>query len=212
MPKTIGTRIGEFAALVQKGIDAWTKAGELLVAILEEDPTCFEKITGTFPEISTDMLQAFERIGRKEIYAPLLADSSPGARRLLEMPYALQETYCRKPIEVAVAWKNGHIKSLKKRIGELSRAEVAIVFGRDEINSLDAQAWRLKEESKVLNPDPVTSVTTTEVGYFSITCDKAGKVNFEPCAKSLIAQSVLLYPASDGWKSAIVLIQRVKPK
>lgn len=206
-PEKPDAQILKFAQLIQGGIDAWTEAGKILVILIEKDSFCFAKIRASFPEISTDMLRVFERIGRKQIYAPLLADNSPAARHLLEMPYELQKKYFKEPIEVAVSWKNGVIKSAKKFLSELTKAEVKMVFGDGDIHSLDAQAWRLKDATSP--PKKITAESkTVDIGYFSLSADKAGNVTIMPCGKSSLAQPVRVIPSKDGWKSAIIVFQR----
>src|SRR5688572_23774076 len=90
--------IDKFGKLVQPGIDAWNEAGKLLVLLMRQDSNIIPRIQAKFPDMSRDMIQVFERIGRKQIYAPLLADTSAAARKLLELPYQMQERYHKELI------------------------------------------------------------------------------------------------------------------
>lgn len=125
---TIGTEdaVNAFVMLIREGVKSWVGAGKILVSALEKNKTFGDKVREAHPEISREMLCTFERIGRNQIHAPLLADSSCGGRALLEMPYAVQVKYYSEPIPVVVNPTTGEIAN--RKIYELNRAEVRQVF------------------------------------------------------------------------------------
>ena len=207
--------IDKFALFVRQGIDNWRNAGKLLVKMTATNPGAVARIKER-SGLSDSVLQTFARIGRNEIWPPLLVDSSLGARKLLECNYEDQKKYADAPIEVAIEWKGGKIKTVARKVSELSRAEVAIVFSNDgKVHTLDQQAWRLKSgqpEKKVQDLDPRGEVknapvrmVNVDIGYWSIVQKPDGTVTCEPCGRSPIAQPVRVIPNGSGFRSAIVL-------
>lgn len=216
--------IDQFALLVRQGIDTWRTAGQLLVETCKRQPDIFRMIVARHPHISMSTLQTFAAIGRGEIWPPLLADSSMGARKLLECNYDLQKEYSEKPLKLAVSWKNGEIKTVEKKVSDLSRSEVAIVFdGAGGINNLDAQAWRLRTpaERVLAKPELITTpnmpppayapprLVNNEVGHFDIELQEDGTVTCSPCDKFANSQSVRLFSIGKRLKTKIVLYKQV---
>ena len=222
----ISKEIDEIAACIQKGIDNWRTAGNKLVELSKRQPDIFDRITARHPHISRDVLEVFARIGRKEIWPPLLMSNSLGAKKLLECNYDIQKELADKPIKVATHWKNNVIQHAEKRIHELSKAEVAMVFdGQGGVNNLDQQAWRLRNAGKepepakkVLGPkDPAPEyapprMVNVDIGYFSIVVAPDGAITCTPCGKSPMAQPVRVIPNGTGHKSAIVLCYKQEYK
>lgn len=219
-------QIHAFADLVRKGIDNWRTAGSTLVELAKGEPDIFKKIQAIYPNIATSTLETFMRIGRKEIWPPLLADSSYGARRLLECNYDVQKRYAEEPIEVAIEWRGDKIRSKKVRVSELSRSEAAIVFdGNGSMNNLEQQAFRLPaayrntNAPKVVAPEPSKPIAyrqpqkvNVDIGYFSLVIQPDGKIVCEPCGKSPIAQPIRVDPKAGGFKSAIVVCYKQEVK
>lgn len=208
-------QIHAFADQLRKGIDNWRTAGTILVELARSEPDIFKKIQAIYPQIATSTLETFMRIGRKEIWPPLLADSSFGARRLLECNYSLQKKYAEEPIEVATHWSGDKIRSVKKMVNQLTRSEAAIVFdGNGGINNLEQQAFRLPSAHR--SPLPAAPVKApmeykaprkknVDLGYFSLTIHQDGTITCIPCGRSPIAQPVLVEAKAGDLKSAIVL-------
>jgi hypothetical protein len=217
--KLIEKEIDAFAEQVRKGIGCWREAGHILVELSKRQPDIFRLIQARHPEISESTLQTFARIGRKEIWPPLLVDSSMGARKLLECNYDVQKEYAEKPIKVAIAWNGNEIKTCERKVQDLSRAECFIVFdGQGGVNTIDQQAWRLRPEksrpgaAKVIDASAKEApayapsrMVNVDIGYFSLVVDRDGKITCEPCGKSALAQPVRVIDAGNGLKSAIVL-------
>ena len=217
--KLIEKEIDSFAEQVRKGIGCWREAGHILVELSRRQPDIFRLIQARHPEISESTLQTFARIGRKEIWPPLLVDSSLGARKLLECNYDIQKEYAEKPIKVAIAWDGHHVKTCERKIQELSRAECAIVFdGEGGVNTLDQQAWRLRPKAARPTPAKVINASAKEapayapaklvnvdLGYFKLTVGKDGAITCKPCEKSAIAQPVRVIEGDEGLRCAVVL-------
>lgn len=131
--------ITAFTDLVNAGIAAWKRAGELLVSMVEKDPLTFKKIRRQCPTISSDILLAFERVGRRLIFPKLLLDSSPGSKRLLSMPYEMQERFSSEKVQILVKWHPEKPQFTEKHIQELSAPEVEQVIGVDDVRTLEQQ-------------------------------------------------------------------------
>lgn len=215
--------IDKFVKLVRQGIDAWRTAGEVLVKLAATTPDIIKRITERQPHISQSTLDTFLRIGRNEIWPPLLCDSSYGAKRLLECNYDLQKEYSQKPIKVAVSWRNGEVKSVEKKVSDLSRSEAAIVFDqRGGINNLEQQAFRLPGSTQmpVVQAKPVAppikyaapKTVNVDIGYFNMSID-GDKIEFEPCGRSAIAQPVRVIKNADSrCFQAVVVLYKTETK
>lgn len=206
-----------FAELLRKGIDTWRTAGQVLVEMARTTPDIIKRITERHPHISASTLETFMRIGRNEIWPPLLADSSYGARRLMECNYDLQKEYAQKPIEIAVEWRNDKIRTTTKKVSDLSRSEAAIVFnGNGGINNVEQQAFRLPRSScgtskpvETIVPieAPVVRRKNVDIGYFKMVI-KDGLVTCEPCERSTTAQPVRVVGDSRTGMMATVVFYR----
>lgn len=207
--------ISAFVSLIQKGIEAWMLAGELLVDMMKTDDQLFVKIRKQHPEISIDMLHVFERIGRKEIYTPLLMESSRAAKRLLELPYETQEKYTKGQIEVVVSAKNGDIRTTKKHLSDLTGPEISQVFGWDEIYDVQAQVKRIKAkesstERTYRTVPPIEFKKRAEFGTFRIVVLDSGEVVIAPCPKNEREYSIRLMPIKGG-QEGFVSLYRMTP-
>ena len=146
-------RAGRFAALVNAGVNSWTLAGKMLVEMVDQDPTAFKKIITLYPAISHEMLAIFERIGRNQVYPYLLLDTSPGCRKLLEMPYESQVEIFKNGVDVVVDLKRGTREPVieRKRIQQISSFEASVVFADGELRSVERQA-SIKEMASGIHP------------------------------------------------------------
>lgn len=138
-------RIKLFCDCVNKGIDAWIEAGRLLNELVEEDPSVRQKIFARNPWMTKYVLGGFERIGRREIYPRLLLDSSPGARRLIRLPYDEQERLYCTVVEVAVI-NEGRVSTERKSLQSLTNNEADLVFGKNSIRPVEQQKRILTEK------------------------------------------------------------------
>lgn len=167
--------------------------------------------------LSDSIIQTFARIGRNEIWPPLLVDSSLGARRLLECKFDEQKKYADDPIEVVTEWKGGKIKTVKRRVSELTKQECAVVFSNNgHVNTLEQQAFRLRgEPEKKLSDLPkydrdppknhVPRMVNVDIGYFTLTIGPDEAITCTPCGRSPVAQPVRVLANGKGYKSAVVL-------
>lgn len=209
--------IAQFGALVKRGVEAWTMAGEILVRLIAQDAGIFNKIMDAHPRITLQMLHAFERIGNKMVYPPLLADSSLAGRALMELPFEDQKKCWHEKLEVVTGFKDGKTLIAMKRIGEMSRDEVRMVFGKGNIRTRDEQVVRFKEieafEIQKEKPRPAfVDYKRVEIGHFMIVADDKNNLTIQPCPASTKAHAVRVIPFQDGWKSAVCVFYRESKK
>lgn len=195
-------RIAEFCSLVNKGIDAWTEAGRLLCDIVRDNPEAYINILSDNPHLSRDVLESFERIGRKEIHPYLLVDGSPGARRLAGLPYASQVKLYEGRITVVVKTKAG-FEQRRKRVCELTSKEAGLVFDVDRMRTVQEQSKLLGNHSHSSNPH-CRSTPTHESESNGATLD-------ETPTQELLRVLTIANDALLEARTALAMIQRGSP-
>ncbi len=141
-------RIAEFNAHILAGMASWEKAGAILAQLYDEIPDVANYIVAEHPHLTLDILDAFVRIGRRQLYPQLLLDNSIGARALAALPYEQQVELYHK--EVTVLRRNRStdmVERQTRRISKLTTAEVEILFTSDG-------RLRTPDEQKSLLPPP----------------------------------------------------------
>ena len=141
-------KIQQFMQLLFDGIDAWTKAGDLLVQMIDEDPKVIEKICEQNPGISKGILYRFEAIGRRELFPKLLASSSYGVKCLMRMPYSLQKKHYDEPVPVLT--NNNDL--LLVDLHNLTPEQCKQVFANNHIRDQAEQRAYLESEKTKRNP------------------------------------------------------------
>jgi hypothetical protein len=146
-PVKADPRIAEFCELVKAGIESWKRAGKILCKLVDDDATVLGKILADHPYLTRETLESFERIGRKLLYPYLVVDSSPGARRLVGLPYGDQVRLYEGRIAVVTITK-GITEQKFKRVFELTEAEARRVFNDDGLRTVQEQLHLLKKKPK----------------------------------------------------------------
>lgn len=163
-------KIAQFAALIKEGIDAWVKAGEIIVELLNQDPTVIDQICAQNAWITPEICYRFEQIGRKQVSPQLLLSDTPGVRRLRSLPFSQQERYANEPLELLVV-ENGKTDVLKIHVKNLTPAQTAQVFEKDSVRDIAKQrAYLFDKQSKDAFPVAGNDKPYTIVG---------GKVRFK---------------------------------
>lgn len=129
----------EILGLLQIGRETIEQAAKRFVAFVDRQPRAYQILQEVDSRASHDMLRTVERIGRGQIYGALLFDSSPGARRLLTLPYSQQKEFYEKPVKV-VQLHQGKKVEVEKPIQQLTPAEVRVVFAENKIREPQEQA------------------------------------------------------------------------
>lgn len=168
-----------FNAYIAEGVEAWYKAGRLLVQMVERNPNTYSIIIKENPHLSIDLLLAFEKIGRNEIFPYVLLDKSPGSRRLLALPFELQKKHYREPVPVVARLIDGKPVIEMRLVSNLTKEEVQIVFGPDGIRSEAEQVALLKQQPSVGPAKRKYERHQKLIGYSKVTADKSGKLTYE---------------------------------
>lgn len=191
--------IESFNAYIAEGVEAWYKAGRLLVGMVERNPNTYSIIIKENPHLSIDLLLAFEKIGRNEIFPYVLLDKSPGSRKLLSLPFELQKKYYREPVSVVARLIDGKPVVEKRLVSNLTKEEAQIVFGPDGIRTEAEQVTLLEQHGPSLTPAKRKYQRHQKlVGYCKVKQDKAGKVSYEPIAYFPTTQCAKVFLNDDG--------------
>lgn len=193
--------IPQFVELVNSGIELWSQAGGMLVHLVADNPNIYSEIISKHPHITFEMLLAFERMGRRQLYPALLMDSSPAAKRLLQLPYEAQEKFCKEPVEV-VTEDGGHgLKTVKKYLKELSTNEANQVFDVASVRDIEGQRLYIKSHKPIGRP--VKRVEPKSLGVFLLKLSPSGALVAEKASQETQATVVKLF-AKNGTKQCLI--------
>ena len=134
--------IEEIIGLINKGVECWFKAGQLVAKNMDEDPDFVDRICDQCPDLSAEVIYRFEQIGRQQLYPSLLLNDSPGIRRLRHLPYELQKKYSTDPVTVLVS--DG--ETLEMDVRNLTPAQAGQVFSGDRLRSVAEQRSWLEDK------------------------------------------------------------------
>jgi hypothetical protein len=144
------TQIEQFIKLFTQGLEAWVEAGKLVAAALEQDPEWAEKVHAAHPEISEDVIYAFDRIGRRELHPKLMLSDSPGAKKLRKLPFSIQQKHADAPVPVLIK-SGGKIETLEVSVFNLTSDQANQVFDESGVRPVAAQrAWIEDRASKAM--------------------------------------------------------------
>lgn len=160
-------RLNEFYEALQRGKEALEDAGRILVALIDEDASVKERIMDDHPEITEDVLETFERIGRKQLYYRLCLLEAPGIRALKRCPYSEQVKYATEPLPMLLMNGKDSTDHLTVAVHALNPDQVRQVFGGHRIRTLAEQrAWMENQKSK---PRPLERRDPYTIGKGRIT-------------------------------------------
>lgn len=193
--------IETFVILVKSGIELWTRAGAILVALVEKNPNIYSEVIQKNPDITFEMLLVFEKIGRKQIYPALLMDNSPAAKRAMELPYEEQERLCKEQIEVLLPMRNGHDETTKKYLKELSIYESKMVIDRDGVRPIAKQkefmATHGKQGRKKMENEPKF------IGSYILKLSPGGALIAEKTSKRELATKIKFHEIDGTMQAAV---------
>jgi len=199
------TSVETFVTLVQCGMEMWMRAGEMLVKLVSENPNIYSEIIVRNPSITFEMLLAFEKMGRKQIYPPLLMDTSFGAKKLLDLPYDVQERFSKEPIELFLPANNGSVTTEKKYLKELNRYEADVVFSDTGVRTVEAQRDYMAEHAKRGRKRKIVEPTEKLIGTFVLKISPSGAVTVEKTSAKPSSPKLMLF-LKDGVKQCVVQI------
>lgn len=138
-----------FGQLVNEGIEAWSKAGKLLVQMLEAFPEARSTIMQKCPSISLSTLMTFEKIGRRQVSPHLLLESCYAAKKLLSFPVELQERLLQEPIQVVTDVRQGKPVVRKINLRSLTKSEADRAFSDVGLRPESEQAEMIRKEPDI---------------------------------------------------------------
>lgn len=139
--------IKEFASLYQQGIQAWTRAGEIIVQLVDADPHAFQWIIAEYPDFNPTILSRFEKIGRKLVHPKLFLSSAPGTKKLQNLPYSVQERLIEEPVPLIVEIEGG-VDILMVKVKDMSRDQADQCFASDHVRTeAEQRAWLIDRRS-----------------------------------------------------------------
>jgi hypothetical protein len=152
---TLKDKLTQLGATIQQGIDSWTKAGQIIVSLLDDDKQTKEFIVDSIGSevITIDVLDQFERIGRKQIRPELLVADYPAAHHMMSLPFSDQGVLQRTAIDVVVMRDGDKADVLKVAAKDLTKDQCKQVFEKTSsgkgLRSTGAQkAWIESQRSK----------------------------------------------------------------
>ena len=143
-------RIAELQQAIYTGVEAWKKAGQLLVEMIENDGLALADIAEK-TELPLDVLSQLEKIGRNHLLPQLLLAEYPAARKLERLPMSEQSRLMIEPVEVMLL-KDGDPDTLLVPIRHLTGAQVRQVFASNHVRTLAEQRQWIESQRPVSEP------------------------------------------------------------
>lgn len=150
--KESNQKINQFIALFRDGVNAWIKAGEILVELVEADPHTYDYIIQQCPQLNAGILGRFEQMGRKTLHPQLLLTASPGFSKLTRLPFSMQERYISEPIPLIVHTAEGTDVLLVKA-KDMTKDQANQVFAPGRLRTEGEQkALLMQQQSNAARP------------------------------------------------------------
>ena len=165
--------IYELGKLIEDGINSWTKAGEIVVQLVDEQGMSLEDIVqqANSELLNVNLLSQFERIGRKQVMPRLLASNYPAAVHLQRLPLSEQKRLMDGSVELVVN-HGGKFDLLQVNVRHLTKHQCKQVFDSQDVRSAGAQRAWLEEQAQSKESSIVRS------GQHLLWTVKNGKVIF----------------------------------
>jgi hypothetical protein len=154
--------IAAFTDLINKGLECWKAAGEIVVSLIDDHEMGLEDIAAASKYLSQDIVGRFEQIGRKQIIPDLLVASYPASNYMLRLPYSEQKRLTENSVELLIAGEK-ESSSLMVTMENLTTDQCRQVFEGNKVRSLAAQrAWL---EDRTLKERQRTTIKDIEPTY-----------------------------------------------
>ena len=155
------------------GINSWTKAGEIVVKLVDEQGMSLEDIVqqANSELLNVNLLSQFERIGRKQVMPRLLVSNYPAAVHLQRLPLSEQKRLMDGSVELVVN-HGGKFDLLQVNVRHLTKHQCKQVFDLQDVRSAGAQRAWLEEQAQSKESSVVRS------GQHLLWTVKNGKVIF----------------------------------
>lgn len=137
-----------FIDLFKQGVEAWRKAGALLVKLIDSDPHAYDYILAECPSLNANILSRFEDMGRGKLHPNWLISNAHAANKIQRLPYNLQEQLLDQPVPMVVHTDNG-TDILLVQAKNMTQQQANQVFATGRIRTEGEQkAWLVEQESK----------------------------------------------------------------
>jgi hypothetical protein len=143
--------VHEFVSLINKGIECWSRAGEIVVKLIDDHGLSVSSIAGASQYLTDEMVGRFEQLGRKQIIPNLLISDFPAAKHLFRLPYSEQKRLIDGQVELLLITDQGP-ETLVVETENLTPSQCKQVFDRTALRSIGAQRAYLeskKEENRL---------------------------------------------------------------
>lgn len=135
-------KIIDFLSAFQDGVDAWKRAGTILVELVDADPHVYTYIIEQCPAMNAQTLGKFEAMGRGLLHPSLAMDKSAGGRQLSKLPLSVQEKFTEESIPVLIRKDDGETDVLLVKYQDLTPDQARQVFRSGRLASEGEQrAW-----------------------------------------------------------------------
>jgi hypothetical protein len=131
--------VTDFVALIANGIECWTKAGEVVVRLVDECDMSIEDIAGQSDYLTEDIVAKFEQLGRKQIVPDLLVLDYPAVRHITKLPYSEQKRLVGGTVELLVTSSKGGLDTLRVAPENLTPQQCRQVFDGNTVRSVPGQ-------------------------------------------------------------------------
>lgn len=169
--ENINPLVGEIVILITRGIECWSKAGEIVVQLIDDERMTIQEIAGNSEFLTEDIVARFEQLGRKQILPQLLVAGYPAARHIIKLPYSEQSRAIDGGVELLVVSGEGH-STLKVAVENLTSLQCKQVFAKDAVRSLPAQRAYIESQKtdneikgRIGSDDPIWKVSGRKVAF-----------------------------------------------
>lgn len=151
-------------ALVVQGIECWSKAGEIIVKMIDEDGMTIAEIADSGDMLTEDIVTRFEQLGRKQIIPNLLVADFPAVRHMIRLPYSEQKRLVEGSVELLISGSD----TLCVAVENLTPSQCKQVFDKNHVRSIAAQRAFLEERKgnemrEIVGCDPIYQVRGRKV-------------------------------------------------
>jgi len=181
-------RVGE---LLAQGQDCITKAANIYVSIIDENPSYKELLQSKYTNFPKSLWSRLELVGRKQLTPLLIADCGLYVNKLKNLPLPDQEKALKEGVEILV--DDGNDK-MKVNPANASREQLEQMFAYDHIrDEAEQRAWiksRSKLAEKVRKKTEAKKETMDDIAPYEV---KGGKLVIKkPCTLNAIDLSYIL--------------------
>lgn len=180
IPAASSPLVSEFTALIAQGLECWAKAGEVVVALIDQHGLSVPEIAASSSLLTEAIVGRFEQLGRKQIVPRLLVADYPAADHMIKLPYSEQARLQDEAVELLIITESG-TETLQVAPENLTPAQCRQVFAGGAVRSLAAQRAFIesKNESerskgKALSSLPAYSVRGRKV-IFNHPCELSAR-------------------------------------